>query len=186
MGGVCGHCFEPQDETKPLVSSPTSPKYDRKRTSGRKSIDVQPKSQSPQEDKVSVDEFQRLTLLGEGNFGKVYQVLKLDDKRIYAMKVLSKQKLKESNQLEHTITERNVLQHIDHPFLCSLRFAFQTQDKLFMVLDFVNGGELFFHLRREKKFSEARTKFYAAEIFLALDHLHVSKFILFTLFRNVI
>jgi serine/threonine protein kinase len=88
------------------------------------------------------------------------------------MKVLDKQKLKDSNQFEHTITERCVLQHVEHPFLVTLQFAFQSNNKLYMVMDFVNGGELFFHLRRNKRFKEERAKFYAAEIFLALEHLH--------------
>lgn len=88
------------------------------------------------------------------------------------MKMLSKVKLKEANQLEHTITERSVLQHVDHPFLVTLHYAFQTPEKLYMVMDFVSGGELFFHLRKEKKFSEKRARFYASEILLALEKLH--------------
>lgn len=88
------------------------------------------------------------------------------------MKVLTKSHLKNMNQLEHIKTERIVLQHIDHPFLVKLMYAFQTRDKLYMVMEFVNGGELFFHLRKEKRFSEHRAKFYAAQLFLALEHLH--------------
>jgi len=122
--------------------------------------------------KITVNDFKILNLLGEGNFGKVYLVQKHDTQNIYAMKMLSKVKLKEANQLEHTITERSVLQHVDHPFLVTLHYAFQTPEKLYMVMDFVSGGELFFHLRKEKKFSEKRARFYASEILLALEKLH--------------
>eukprot|EP00003_Mantamonas_plastica_P010729 TRINITY_DN201_c0_g1_i1.p2 TRINITY_DN201_c0_g1~~TRINITY_DN201_c0_g1_i1.p2 ORF type:complete len:289 (-),score=107.14 TRINITY_DN201_c0_g1_i1:1420-2286(-) len=70
------------------------------------------------------------------------------------------------------MSERAILQKIEHPFLVSLKYAFQTEDKLYMVLDYVNGGELFFHLQKEGKFEEERAKLYAAEIILGLEHLH--------------
>merc|ERR1711976_309126 len=70
------------------------------------------------------------------------------------------------------MSERAILQKVQHPFLVGLRYAFQTDDKLYMVLDYVNGGELFFHLQKEGKFSESRAKMYAAEILLGLEHLH--------------
>lgn len=60
------------------------------------------------------------------------------------------------------------MERINHPFIVRLHFAFQTPKKLYFVMDFLNGGELFYHLKREGKFSEERTKFYAAEILLAL------------------
>jgi len=76
--------------------------------------------------------------------------------------------------VEHTLAERNILKKLHHPFLVNLNFSFQTEDKLYFILDYVNGGELFFHLQREKRFPEERVKFYAAEITLALEHLHVN------------
>lgn len=85
---------------------------------------------------------------------------------------MNKNRLKQEKQLSHTKTEREILEHIAHPFLVKLIYAFQTKEKLYMVMDFVNGGELFFHLRKDKRFSEERAKFYAAELFLALEHLH--------------
>lgn len=70
------------------------------------------------------------------------------------------------------IAERLILEKISHPFIVKLHYAFQTPDKLYFVIDFLNGGELFYHLRKEGKFSEERTRFYAAEIVLALECLH--------------
>jgi serine/threonine protein kinase len=88
------------------------------------------------------------------------------------MKILNKKKLEESEQLEHVKTERTVLQYVEHPFLVRLDYAFQTPEKLYMVMDFINGGELFFHLKNERRFAEKRVKFYAAELLLAFEHLH--------------
>lgn len=121
---------------------------------------------------VRLEDFELLRVIGRGNFAKVLQVRKIDSGKIYAMKILNKTKLAESDQVEHIKTERAVMQYVEHPFLVNLVFAFQTREKLYMVMEFVNGGELFFHLKREKRFSEARVKFYAAELFLALDHIH--------------
>lgn len=91
---------------------------------------------------------------------------------LYAMKTLRKQALVKRNQLLHTQTERNILQNIQHPFLVNLRFAFQTEDKLYMVLEYMGGGELFHWLKQHRKFSETRGKLYAAEIALAIEALH--------------
>uniref|UniRef100_I2CPC4 RAC serine/threonine-protein kinase n=1 Tax=Nannochloropsis gaditana (strain CCMP526) TaxID=1093141 RepID=I2CPC4_NANGC len=88
------------------------------------------------------------------------------------MKVLNKSNIIKRNQVEHTRTERNVLGYIKHPYIVGLSMAFQTQDKLFFVLDYCAGGELFFHLGKLGKFSEPRSRFYSAEITLALEHVH--------------
>lgn len=122
--------------------------------------------------KVGIDDFETLKVLGKGGFGKVMQVAKKDTNRIYAMKVIRKEHVVERNEIDHTLAEKNVLATINHPYIINLKFAFQTEDKLYLVLDFINGGELFYHLQREKRFSEKRAKFYAAEIVLALEYLH--------------
>ncbi len=84
------------------------------------------------------------------------------------MKVLRKDSVLARNQVEHTKCEREILQKISSPFLVHMHYAFQTPEKLYMVVDFLNGGELFFHLRREVRFNEDRIKFYACEIILAI------------------
>lgn len=88
------------------------------------------------------------------------------------MKVLKKEQLLKRKQVLNTQCERRILEEFDHPFLCTLHFAFQTQDKLYMVMDFFAGGELFFHLKKQGKFSEKSAQLYAAETILALDALH--------------
>lgn len=121
---------------------------------------------------VTKDDFELLTVIGKGSFGKVMQVRKKDDGKIYAMKVLRKDTIIARKQVSHTKSEKNILMKIQHPFIVNLNYAFQTKDKLYMILDYINGGELFFHLKKEGRFAENRVKLYAAEIASALDHLH--------------
>eukprot|EP00871_Galdieria_phlegrea_P003089 jgi/Galph1/3781/GphlegSOOS_G2387.1 len=122
--------------------------------------------------KVSVDDFEPIATIGKGSFAKVLQVRKKNTGEIFAMKILLKSTIIARNQVEHTRAERSILQHIKHPYIVSLRYAFQTEDKLYLVMDFCGGGELFYHLKREGRFSEERVRLYAAEILLALEHLH--------------
>lgn len=121
---------------------------------------------------LCVDDFELLKVVGKGSFGKVMQVRKRDTGKIYAMKVLKKQTLVARKQVAHTKTERKILEDIDHPFIVHLKFAFQTDTKLYMILEYFTGGELFFHLKTNGRFAEERAKFYAAEIVLALECLH--------------
>lgn len=88
------------------------------------------------------------------------------------MKILRKAHLVKRRQIERTKTERKVLAVADHPFIMKLHFAFQTNDKLYLVLDYCPGGELFFHLSRYRRFPERVARFYSAELLLAIDHLH--------------
>jgi len=121
---------------------------------------------------MNKDDFELLTVIGKGSFGKVMQVRKKDDDQIFAMKVLRKDAVIARKQVAHTKAEKSILQKIQHPFIVRLHYAFQTADKLYMILDYVNGGELFFHLKKEGRFSEARVRFYAAQITSAIAHLH--------------
>ncbi|KAF7331809.1 Non-specific serine/threonine protein kinase [Mycena kentingensis (nom. inval.)] len=118
-------------------------------------------------------DFEFLKLIGRGTFGKVFQVRKRDTKRIYAMKVLSKKEIVAKKEVAHTIGERKILQKsLESPFLVGLKFSFQTDTDLYLVTDFKSGGELFWHLQRETRFTEERARFYIAELILALEHLH--------------
>ena len=122
--------------------------------------------------KPQLQDFETLKLIGKGTYGKVMLVRKIDNGKIFAMKILDKRNIVETNEVEHTMAEREVLSTIDNPFIVHLYYSFQSENKLYFVMDFVNGGELFFHLQNERRFAVARAKFYAAEILLALEHLH--------------
>ena len=97
---------------------------------------------------------------------------KKDTGKVYAMKVLNKKTIVERNEVEHTKSERAILMKLNHPFLVRLHYSFQTPDKLYFIMDFINGGELFFHLQKDRRFSEDRVRFYAAEIASGLEYLH--------------
>jgi len=124
---------------------------------------------------IGPDDFDILKLIGKGTFGQVFQVRKKDTKRIYAMKVLSKKVIVQKKEIQHTIGERNILVRTattESPFIVGLKFSFQTAQDLYLVTDYMSGGELFWHLQKEGRFTEERAKFYIAELILALRHLH--------------
>lgn len=123
-------------------------------------------------EEVRLDDFELLKVLGRGSFGKVMQVKKKSDGKVYAMKILKKRAIIARNQVEHTNAERKILQALQHPFLMTLRYAFQSREKLYFVLDYFTGGELFFHLKNQRRFSEEVARIYTGEIALALGHLH--------------
>jgi serine/threonine protein kinase len=122
--------------------------------------------------KVSVDDFELLRVIGRRSFGEVQLVRCREDGQLYAMKSLRKESLREAGQLEQAVVERNVLKQTSHPFLVCAHYAFQTSDKIFLILDYVPGGALFARLRDEQRFTESRARLYAAEILLGLGHLH--------------
>ena len=122
--------------------------------------------------KVALEDFDLLKVLGKGGFGKVMLVRKKGTTDIYAMKVLKKEAVIRRNQVTHTKTETHILKQIRHPFLTRMHFAFQSEGKLYMVLNYLPGGELFYRLKREGRFSVERVRLYAAEIGLGLGHLH--------------
>lgn len=122
--------------------------------------------------KVTLEKFEFVKVLGKGTFGKVVLCREKDSGKLYAMKILKKNVIIQKDEVAHTLTENRVLKSTNHPFLTSLRYSFQTADRVCFVLEYVNGGELFFHLSRERFFSEDRTRFYGAEIISALGYLH--------------
>uniref|UniRef100_A0A4W3JWC9 non-specific serine/threonine protein kinase n=1 Tax=Callorhinchus milii TaxID=7868 RepID=A0A4W3JWC9_CALMI len=127
--------------------------------------------------RVTMNDFDYLKLLGKGTFGKVILVKEKATGKYYAMKILKKEIIIAKDEVAHTLTESRVLKNTRHPFLTSLKYSFQTKDRLCFVMEYVNGGELFFHLSRERVFSEDRTRFYGAEIVSALDYLHSEKIV---------
>ncbi|KAF2156743.1 serine/threonine-protein kinase YPK2/YKR2 [Myriangium duriaei CBS 260.36] len=121
---------------------------------------------------LKIEDFELLKVVGKGSFGKVMQVQKRDTHRIYALKTLRKAHIISRSEVAHTLAERSVLSQINNPFIVPLKFSFQSPEKLYLVLAFVNGGELFHHLQREQRFDINRSRFYAAELLCALECLH--------------
>ncbi|KAI9828508.1 MAG: hypothetical protein M1826_006045 [Phylliscum demangeonii] len=121
---------------------------------------------------LSIDNFELLKVVGKGSFGKVMQVRKRDTHRIYALKTIRKAHIISRSEVAHTLAERSVLAQINNPFIVPLKFSFQSPEKLYLVLAFVNGGELFHHLQKEQRFDINRSRFYTAELLCALECLH--------------
>ncbi|XP_065871409.1 serine/threonine-protein kinase AtPK2/AtPK19-like [Euphorbia lathyris] len=126
------------------------------------------------EHSVGLEDFEILKVVGQGAFAKVYQVRKIDTSEIFAMKVMRKDKIMEKNHAEYMNSERDILAKVEHPFIVQLRYSFQTKYRLYLVLDFVNGGHLFFQLYRQGLFREDLARIYAAEIVSAVSHLHAN------------
>uniref|UniRef100_A0A8C1K5X7 non-specific serine/threonine protein kinase n=1 Tax=Cyprinus carpio TaxID=7962 RepID=A0A8C1K5X7_CYPCA len=125
-------------------------------------------------EKADPSQFELLKVLGQGSYGKVFLVRKIrgsDTGQLYAMKVLKKATLKVRDRVRSKM-ERDILAEVNHPFIVKLHYAFQTEGKLYLILDFLRGGDLFTRLSKEVMFTEEDVKFYLAELALALDHLH--------------
>ncbi|KFY08902.1 hypothetical protein V492_05808 [Pseudogymnoascus sp. VKM F-4246] len=121
---------------------------------------------------LKIDDFDLLKVVGKGSFGKVMMVKKKDTHRIYALKTIRKAHIISRSEVAHTLAERSVLSQINNPFIVPLKFSFQSPEKLYLVLAFVNGGELFHHLQKEQRFDINRSRFYTAELLCALECLH--------------
>jgi hypothetical protein len=124
--------------------------------------------------KMTANDFHPLTCLGTGSFGTVILVKQKTTGRLYAQKQFKKASLTVRKKLiEQTKTERAILESVNrHPFIVNLYYAFQDHEKLYLILEYAQGGELFHHLATERMFNEDTAAFYMAEMVLALDYLH--------------
>lgn len=127
--------------------------------------------------RLGPNDFELLRIVGQGAFGKVFQVRKRDTGEIFAMKVMRKDRILERDHRDYVRAERDVLTSVVHPYIVTLRYSFQTPKKLYLVLDFINGGHLFFQLYRQGTFDEPLARLYCAEIVLAISHLHSLGFV---------
>eukprot|EP00792_Barthelona_sp_PAP020_P006386 TRINITY_DN2978_c1_g1_i1.p1 TRINITY_DN2978_c1_g1~~TRINITY_DN2978_c1_g1_i1.p1 ORF type:complete len:377 (-),score=95.76 TRINITY_DN2978_c1_g1_i1:94-1224(-) len=115
--------------------------------------------------------------IGTGTFGRVQLCYHPDTKEYFALKILKKSKIAKLQQIQHVKAEKSILTRVNHPFIVNLVHSYQNEQNLYMLLEFVNGGELFAHLRRAERFPVETAQFYAAEIVLALEYLHSMKIV---------
>lgn len=116
--------------------------------------------------------FELLQTIGEGTFGRVKLCNLRETGYVFAMKILKKSEVIRLKQEEHIASERKLLMLIDHPFVVKLHRTFQTHDDVYMLLEYICGGELFHHLRKAGRFSKEFSKFYVGQIVLVLHYLH--------------
>jgi len=125
-----------------------------------------------EKEKVTLDHFTLLSVIGKGSYAKVALVRKKDTKQVMALKILKKTLVDRKNQKAKLSNERQVMIDLKHPFIIKLYYAFQSERKLFFAMEFCHGGELFNLLQKRRVFNEAQARFYAAQILLALEYLH--------------
>lgn len=111
-------------------------------------------------------------MIGKGFYSKVFLVHRVQTGEPFAMKVIKKSTLRKESHKKRAITEKNIMQKCESPFIVKLHYTFQTDEKLYYILDFVNGGELHSKLLKKVRLKESLAKFYAAEILLGLKCLH--------------
>ena len=124
------------------------------------------------EDAPKLSNFDMLEEIGAGAFGEVYKVKHKQSQRIFAMKMLNKQRLQKQKQLKYAISEFKIMKQLDHPFIMNLFYAFQTHKFLFLVLEYCPGGDLSDLIEANQTLCEPIARFYVAQIILALEYLH--------------
>lgn len=121
---------------------------------------------------MSLDDFDIKQTVGTGSFARVHLAKSKINQKYYAIKAIDKKDLVTRRQLAHAQNERLILSSVSHPFVVKLWGTFQSESHVFLVMDYISGGELFRMIRKQKKFTEEQAKFYAAEVVLALEYLH--------------
>lgn len=121
--------------------------------------------------KVVPEDFEMLKIIGGSESSQVVLARKKENRQYYALKIIEKKEIAEEGELLPLLTEKQVLQN-DSPFLVHLHDAFQTPTHLFLAMDFIGGGDLATHLKRENRFNETKTRFVVAELVLSLEYLH--------------
>lgn len=165
LSSTTAHQQQPQQPLQPLQQTPTpQQQQQQQQLSLPQSV--------PTKGKYSLKDFRLVQTLGTGSFGRVHLVCSVHNGRYYAMKVFRKSHVVKAKQIEHTNDERRILSVCRHPFITRMWGTFQDCKSIFIVMDYIEGGELFSLLRKSKVFPNQVAKFYAAEVLLALEYLH--------------
>ncbi|KAK0674670.1 putative serine/threonine-protein kinase [Cercophora samala] len=162
----------PEGDSLGALPPPTQSPLAFRRTYSSNSIKVRNVEVGPQS-------FDKIKLIGKGDVGKVYLVREKKSSRLYAMKVLSKKEMIKRNKIKRALAEQEILATSNHPFIVTLYHSFQSEDYLYLCMEYCSGGEFFRALqtRPGKCISEDDARFYAAEVTAALEYLHLMGFI---------
>lgn len=121
---------------------------------------------------AKLEDFEMMRIVGKGTFGKVFQVMHKKTKKVYAMKCIRKDVVLENEQMDSLKLEKEILYSIEHPFIVGMDYVFENNLRIFFLMDFIEGGELFRHLVQVRRFPEDQARFMIAQVAIALGHLH--------------
>ncbi|KAJ3386805.1 Serine/threonine kinase [Lobulomyces angularis] len=141
---------------------------------------AKPKRRQHVVERVTLNDFHFVSVLGRGAFGKVMLATEKQTKKLYAIKALKKEFIIQSDDVKSTKLEKRIFQVASaahHPFLINLHSSFQTESRIYFVMEYISGGDLMCHIQDKKRFPSARTKFYACEVLLALEYFHKNNII---------
>ncbi|KAK0705315.1 kinase-like domain-containing protein [Lasiosphaeris hirsuta] len=171
-GDGLGTLAIPDGDSLGALPSPNRSPLAFRRTYSSNSIKVRNVEVGPQS-------FDKIKLIGKGDVGKVYLVREKKSSRLYAMKVLSKKEMIKRNKIKRALAEQEILATSNHPFIVTLYHSFQSEDYLYLCMEYCSGGEFFRALqtRPGKCIPEDDARFYAAEVTAALEYLHLMGFI---------
>lgn len=119
-----------------------------------------------------MEDFRLLKIVGKGTFGKVFMCEHIPTQKVYAMKCIRKDVVLENDSIQSLKLEKEILYNIVHPFIVGMDYVFQNAQRIFFIMDFIEGGELFRHLVKIRRFPEDQVRFMIAQIAIALGHLH--------------
>eukprot|EP00792_Barthelona_sp_PAP020_P006387 TRINITY_DN2978_c1_g1_i2.p1 TRINITY_DN2978_c1_g1~~TRINITY_DN2978_c1_g1_i2.p1 ORF type:complete len:376 (-),score=99.91 TRINITY_DN2978_c1_g1_i2:293-1420(-) len=166
--------FNPRGGTLKTVVSSTSTQLLNRSRSLHENLQLSARSSTK---KYETEDLVFLRTIGTGTFGRVQLCYHPETKEYFALKILKKSKVAKLQQIQHVKAEKSILARVRHPFIVNLVHSYQNEENLYMLQEFVNGGELFAHLRRAQRFPVETARFYAAAIVLALEYLHSMKIV---------
>ena len=144
-------------------------------SNSKKLLEPEQKKQSKKPEIISPSSFEFESIIGRGGFGKVWKVIHKKTQKIYAMKKMSKTKIIDKRSVKSIISERDLLSIMNHPFIINMHFSFQDNEYLYIAMDLLTGGDLRYHICKNKKFSEEQSKFFISCIILSLEYIHYNK-----------
>ena len=167
------------NKSKPHIKTPnkSQTKKDKQFPSSSSTPQQSPSIPSSIQPELSLSLFDIQYVIGRGGFGKVFKVQMKNKNQTYALKQISKAKIIDKKSEKSIKNERDILSKINHPFIINMHYSFQDKENLYIVFDYLTGGDLRYHLSKTRRFSEEQTKFFVACLLLGIEYLHTNSII---------